>query len=156
MRAWGDMAPIPLRLMLGFGYMYHGYPKLFSTAGHDGFVGMLAGLGIPLPEAMAWLVGVLEFFGGLALLAGAFVAVVAALLIVNMLVAMFAVHWEAGFNFMNMAADGSFGMPGYEVPLLYIAGLVALALGGAGIWSVDRARRERAAARPDPALAPAA
>jgi putative oxidoreductase len=31
-----------------------------------------------------------------------------------------------------------FGPPGYEVNLLYIAGLLVLALGGAGPLSVDR------------------
>jgi hypothetical protein len=31
-------------------------------------------------------------------------------------------------------------MPGYEVNLLYIAGLLALAIGGAGAYSVDRMR----------------
>ncbi len=37
----------------------------------------------------------------------------------------------------------TFGMPGFEVNLLYIAGFLALALGGAGAFSVDRMMEER-------------
>ena len=152
-RTWSELAPIPLRLMLGFGFLYHGFPKLFSAQGHDGFVGMLQGMGVPAPELAAWLVGIVEFGGGLALVVGAFVTIVSALLIVNMLVAAFMVHWPAGFNFMNMTgmteSGPQFGMPGYEVPLLYAAALLALVLGGAGAWSVDRARAGHGTARHD-------
>jgi putative oxidoreductase len=45
-----------------------------------------------------------------------------------------------------LTADGpQFGPPGIEVNLLYIACLVALILGGAGIFSIERllARRKR-------------
>ena len=38
-------APLPLRLIIGFGFVYHGFPKLFSAAGHDMFVGMLRSIG---------------------------------------------------------------------------------------------------------------
>lgn len=145
---WKEWAPLPLRLVFGFGFAYHGFPKLFSGAGHAEFVGMLAGLGIPVPGLMAWAVGILEFFGGLALIAGALVTIISVLAILEMLVAVFAVHLPAGFNFMNITGmtdtGPQFGMPGYEVPLLYIAAFAALALGGAGIYSVDRARAARA------------
>ena len=144
-RLWPDWAPLPLRLILGFGLMYHGFPKLFSSEGHAGFVGMLQGIGVPAPDLMAYVVGAVEFFGGLMIFVGAFVAVAAVLNIVNMLVAMFTVHLPNGFNFIHitgMTESGpTFGMPGYEVNLLYIAGLAALLLGGAGAASVDRAMR---------------
>ena len=146
-RSWTDWAPLPLRLILGFGLMYHGFPKLFSGSGHGQFVGMLQNIGVPAPGLMAYVVGAVEFFGGLALFLGAFVAIVAAFNIVNMLVAMFSVHLPHGFNFMNVTgmSDGGpvFGMPGYEVNLLYIAGLAALALGGAGAYSIDRIHKGR-------------
>lgn len=147
-RSWNDWAPLPLRLILGFGLMYHGFPKLFSGAGHGQFVGMLQGIGVPAPELMAYVVGAVEFFGGLAIFVGAFVAIVAALNIVNMLVAMFSVHLPHGFNFINITGMGEngpiFGMPGYEVNLLYIAGLAALVLGGAGAYSIERRRAGKA------------
>ncbi len=138
-------APLPLRLILGFGFAYHGFPKLFSAEGHRMFVGMLQGIGVPAPGATAWLVGIVEFAGGLALIAGAFVAVVSGLGILNMLVALFTVHLGSGFNFLNITGMGEsgplFGMPGYEVNLLYIAGFVALILMGAGAASVDGSLR---------------
>ena len=34
-------APIPPRPILGFGFVYHGFPKLFSAEGHEMFLGML-------------------------------------------------------------------------------------------------------------------
>ncbi|MGD2135713.1 MAG: DoxX family protein [Gemmatimonadales bacterium] len=83
----------------------------------------------------------------MALIAGAFVTAASLLLMVNMLTAMLTVHLPSGFNFMNitgMTDQGpQFGMPGYEVNLLYIAGLTALVLGGAGALSVDRLLRGR-------------
>jgi putative oxidoreductase len=59
-----------------------------------------------------------------------------------MLVAAFTVHGRYGFSSINtigLTQSGpKFGPPGYEVNLLYIAGLVSLILGGAGAMSVDR------------------
>jgi putative oxidoreductase len=55
---------------------------------------------------------------------------------------MFTVHLRYGFSAINtigLTADGpQFGPPGIEVNLLYIACLVALILGGAGVFSIDR------------------
>jgi len=138
---------MPLRLVIGFGFIYHGFPKIFSVQGHEMFVGMLQGIGVPAAGLTAWVVGIVELLGGLALIAGAFVSVAAALLIIDMLVALFTVHLPNGFNFINITgmteAGPQFGMPGYEVPLLYLAGLLALFLRGASHMSVD----EKLAAR---------
>jgi putative oxidoreductase len=130
--------------MLGFGFVYHGFPKVSSTSGHEQFAGMLQNMGIPEPNIMAWVAGIVEVAGGLALILGALVALGSALLIINMLVAMITVHLPHGFSFMNMTGttngNPAFGMPGYEVNLLYIAGLLALMLGGAGACAVGRRR----------------
>lgn len=156
-KTWNDWAPLPLRIILGFGLMYHGFPKLFSAEGHSGFVGMLQGIGVPAPDVMAYVVGIVEAFGGLAIFLGAFVTVAAVLSIGVMLVALFTVHLPNGFNFIHITgmteAGPTFGMPGYEVNLLYIAGLLALILGGAGAWSVDQMRMR--AGRRTGALPPA-
>jgi putative oxidoreductase len=153
-RTWSDHAPLPLRLMLGIGLAYHGFPKLFTAQGHDSFAGMLQGMGFPAAEPLAWAVGAFEFFGGLMLIAGAFTALIAALGVIEMAVAMFMVHLPAGFNFMNITGTGpagpTFGMPGYEVNLLYIAGFLALVIGGAGALSVDRLRGEGEMFEPEP------
>ncbi|MCH8016933.1 MAG: DoxX family protein [Acidobacteria bacterium] len=132
---------------MGFGFVYHGFPKLFLPGEREAFVGMLRTIGVPQPGLMAWAVGALEFVGGLALIAGAFVVIFGSLLTINMLVALFTVHLPQGFNFMHMTGmtetGPTFGMPGYEVPLLYIAGLLVLVFGGAGALSVDRRRSRR-------------
>ena len=36
---WSKWAPLPLRLIIGFGFVYDGFPKLFSAGGHEMFVG---------------------------------------------------------------------------------------------------------------------
>ena len=142
-----NLAPLFPRLILGFGFVYHGFPKLFLPAEREAFVGMLGTIGVPQPGLMAWAVGALEFVGGLALIAGAFVVIFGSLLTLNMLVAVFTVHLPQGFNFMHMTGmtetGPTFGMPGYEVPLLYVAGLLVLVFGGAGALSVDRRRSRR-------------
>jgi putative oxidoreductase len=95
------------------------------------------------------MVTLLEVFGGIAILTGAFVALVSIPLMVSMLVAMFTVHLKYGFSAINtigLTRDGpAFGPPGYEVALLYVAGLLALVLGGPGSFSLDSwlARRRR-------------
>jgi len=146
-KTWNDYASVPLRVLLGFGFAYHGFPKLFSSQGHDMFVGMLQNIGVPAAGLASWLVGIVEFFGGLLLIAGAFVTIISVLGIIDMLVAMFTVHLPNGFNFLNITgmteAGPTFGMPGYEVNVLYIAGFLALALAGAGALSVDRWLSER-------------
>ena len=157
-RTWSQWAPLPLRLVLGTGLMVHGFPKVFSGEGRAQFVGMLQGLGIPLPGLNAWLVGFIEFFGGLAILIGAFTAVAAGLNVLVQLVALFTVHLGNGFSFMNVTGMGesgpTFGMPGWEVNFLYIGALVALILGGAGALSADKARADRrASVAPTPAHA---
>jgi putative oxidoreductase len=144
MRYWNTWAPLPLRLVLGLGFMYHGFPKLLSTAGHDKVVNMLQSIGIPAPDTMAWVMALVEVGGGLALVLGAWVAISATLLTIDVLIAMWTVHLFHGFSATNITnateASPMFGTPGYEVNLLYIAGLLALLLGGAGAWALDRPR----------------
>jgi putative oxidoreductase len=148
---WRQWAPLPLRLIIGYGFMAHGWAKL--SRGPAGFAKLLEQIGAPVPEATAWASAFIEILGGLAILAGAFVAAVSIPLIVMMLVAMFTVHLRYGFSAINtigLTADGpQFGPPGYEVNLLYIAGLLALILQGAGPFSIDqllaRSNREPAA-----------
>jgi len=129
--------------MLAIGFLVHGLPKL-TAAGHAGFAGMLAGIGVPLPGLTAWGVGAVEVVGALAILLGVYVTLASGLLLVNMAVAAVAVHLAHGFNFINITGMGDqgpiFGMPGVEVNLLYIAALLALLLSGPGALSVGRRR----------------
>src|SRR5262249_36823890 len=144
---WQRWAPLPLRLVIGYGFLAHGWAKL--SRGPAEFARLLEQIGAPLPEATAWVSTFIEILGGLAILAGAFVTAVGIPLIVMMLVAMFTVHLRYGFSAINtigLTADGPrFGPPGYEVNLLYVAGLLALIMQGAGPFLIDRllARRQR-------------
>ena len=132
-------APVPLRLMLGAAFLYHGIPNLLTAEGHATFASMLQGL-VPAPDAAAWLIGFLECTGGLALLTGVWTTVFSALLIAEMTVAAIAVHGPAGFNFLHIVGQSEtgpvFAMPGYEMNLLYIAALGSLLLSGPGGWTL--------------------
>jgi putative oxidoreductase len=138
-------AVLPLRLMVGFGFAAHGYAKL--SRGPAAFGKILAAIGVPAPVLMAWITSLLEFFGGVSVMIGAFVFPLSVPLIVVMLTAMFSVHFQNGFSTIKLKAVTSsgaeFGAPGYEMNLLYIAGMLTLALGGPGPASVDHWRRER-------------
>lgn len=139
-------AALPLRLMLGAGFIYHGFPKVFNNESHQMFVGMLQHLSIPAPAVMAWVVGIIEVIGGVGLITGVLVRPFSILLIIDMLVAMFKLHLAQGFNFMHITAmtdtGPTFGVPGYEVNLLYIAGLLSLTLSGAGALGQGGRRRD--------------
>src|SRR6516162_11204975 len=119
-------APIPLRLIVGYGFMEHGVAKL--ARGLDAFPAILQALGVPAPHFMAWLTILVELFGGLAVLLGAFVPWASAPMILVLLVAIFTVHLPFGFTsikLMAVTADGpKFGPPGYETDLLYLACLL--------------------------------
>ena len=130
---------LTLRLIVGYGFLAHGVAKWSRGPGHFGQ--LLQQIGVPLPVVTAWAVTLLEIFGGLAILLGAFVALVSIPLIASMLVAMFTVQLPYGFSSVNtigLTPEGPlFGPPGYEINLLYIACLMALALLGPGPLSVD-------------------
>jgi putative oxidoreductase len=127
-------ALLPLRLIVGFGFISHGLAKW--NRGPAGFGRLLDVLGVPFPVPMSWMVTTLEVFGGLAILLGVFTALVSIPLVVTMLVAAFTVHLPFGFSSVNtigLTATGPvFGPPGYEISLLYVASLVVLALLGPG------------------------
>ena len=80
---WRGWVPIPIRMILGVGFMVHGLAKW--NRGPAAFAELLKQAHVPLPLANAWLVTLLEIFGGLALLMGAFVAIVSIPLILSML-----------------------------------------------------------------------
>ena len=134
-----DWYALPLRLIVGFGFVEHGYAKL--SRGVDGFIAILHAIGMPFAELLAWATIIVEIVGGLLILAGAFVPLAAVPMIVVLLVAIVTVHVPNGFSSIKLMSydmtGAHFGQPGYETDLLYIAGLLALCVGGAGPLSVD-------------------
>jgi putative oxidoreductase len=131
---------LPLRLVMGTGFIVHGWAKW--SRGPAAFGNLLQFLGVPSPAFTAWIVTLLELIGGFALIIGAFVTIISIPLIISMLVAMFTVNVRYGFSAiktLGLNESGPiFGPPGYEINLLYIAGLLILVLAGAGPLSVDR------------------
>ena len=127
-------AAVPLRLIVGYGFMAHGYAKI--AHGPEHFIAILRALGVPAPEFMGWATILVELAGGLAVLAGAFVPLASVPMAAVLLVAMFTVHLPYGFSSIKLqevtAAGARFGPPGYEVDLLYLACMAALVLGGSG------------------------
>jgi len=132
-------APVPLRLIVGYGFMEHGFAKL--ARGLDAFPAILQALGMPAPHLLGWLTILAEIFGGLAVLLGALVPLASIPMAVVLLVAMLTVHLPYGFSSIKLltvtAAGAQFGPPGFETDLLYLACLTALVLGGSGPLAID-------------------
>jgi putative oxidoreductase len=118
-----------LRVILGFLFAAHGWQK-FTEWTIAGTQASFSKMGVPAADIMAPAVAFLELAGGVALILGILTRVVAALLVLDMLGALFLVHAPAGV----FAANG-----GYELVLLLAAAAFALALTGPGRLSVDRA-----------------
>jgi putative oxidoreductase len=139
---------VPLRLMVGLGFAEHGYAKL--SRGADDFIAILHAIGMPFADLLGWGTIAVEIVGGLFILFGAFVPIAALPMIIVLLVAIVTVHLPNGFSSIKLMSYDStgahFGQPGYETDLLYLAGLLALCIGGAGPLSLDErlsARRRR-------------
>jgi putative oxidoreductase len=134
-------APVPLRLIVGYGFMEHGFAKLAS--GVSAFPAILQALGVPAPHLMGWLTILVEIFGGLAVLLGALVPLASIPMAGVLLVAIFTVHLPYGFSSIKLqavtAAGPQFGPPGFETDLLYLACLAASVLGGRRTISNRRA-----------------
>jgi putative oxidoreductase len=138
-------ASIPLRLIVGYGFMEHGFAKL--SKGPEAFAAILHTIGVPAPHLMAWLTILTELIGGLAVLLGAFIPLVSLPMAAVLFVAMLTVHLPYGFSSIKLlgvtSGRAQFGPPGYEVDLLYLACLAALVFGGSGPLAIDRYLRKK-------------
>lgn len=140
-----------LRVTLGLVMLPHGAQKVLGWFGGAGIEGTVAGMGqaFGIPALLALVAIAVEFLGPLALLLGAGTRLAALGLAGQMLVAG-SFHRANGY-FMNWS--GTQGGEGFEFHLLYLGAALALAIGGAGAWSIDRAMT-RAAEPAEPAAAP--
>lgn len=125
-------APVVLRVVLGVVEAAHGWQKL-TVMGPANFDGdMLAGLGIPAPVAFGYVVTFAELIGGLLLVVGLLTRIATLPLIVILAVATVTVKLDIGL----IAGTGA-PMPGAELDLALLAGLVAVLLLGPGRPSLD-------------------
>jgi putative oxidoreductase len=118
------------RLALGVIMLAHGYQNLFRHL-HD-HVHLVSGLGMP-----AWLGYVssfAEFLGGILVLVGFFTRAAALALCIDLVVAVWKVHWHNGLI-------GSADRPGFEFPLAAAALAFLLIFFGAGAISLDHVLR---------------
>lgn len=154
-RQW---APLPLRILLGIGCVHHGWHNVIMPDERQAFGWMLGQIGISHPGTMLCIISLISFTGGLALIAGAFVRPLCIALAGNVPAILILIHLPSGFDFVKLTAvtaqGPQYGLPGYEVSLLYLAGLLSLHLSGAGPLSLDRVRARRRHGSP-PASSPA-
>jgi len=115
-----------LRLTIGAVFVIHGGQKLF-VAGLPRVALMMSQLSVPVPPVAAVIVTLVEFVGGALLILGLFARPAAVLIAIDMLVAVLLVHLHRGF----------FNPGGFEYPLTLMIANFAIALLGAGAWSVD-------------------
>lgn len=119
------------RLMLGLAMVAHGSQKLFGWFGGYGLAGtggFLEQLGFRPGRAYAAAAAGTEVASGLLVALGLLGPVGPALMLSVMVVAAITVHWKGGFFAQTN---------GIELPMLYAAGAIGLALAGPGRFSLD-------------------
>lgn len=114
-------ALLPLRAVVGIVFLAHAWQKLF-VFGLDGTSAFMSQVGIPLPGVAAVVVTAVELLGGVAIFGGLFTRWAAALLAIDMAVAIVAVRLEGGF----------FNPNGVEFELTLLAACATLATLGPG------------------------
>lgn len=108
-----------LRMVAGFLFLQHGAQKLFGVLGREAVESLTSRAGVA---------GILEFFGGLLIMAGLFTRPVAFLVSGQMAVAYFMVHAGGGFwPIMN----------GGELAAFYAFTWLFFFANGAGRYSID-------------------
>jgi len=130
-----NVATLIMRAALGVGFAAHGGQKLFGWFGGGGITGTTAffrAVGIPSPHVFAYVAGIAEFAGGIAIGLG-FLTVLAAIgLLAEMVIAVTTVSFSAGF-FVTAQKIG------WELNVYLIGLLGALLVMGPGAWSIDAA-----------------
>ncbi len=116
-----DLALLLLRVGVGIIFIYAGWGKLTGIEGTQEFFG---NIGIPMAGIMAWVVAIVEFFGGIMVLFGAYAKIPYLLLAIVMLVALFTTKLGGEF-------------PAARLDLMLLLTNLALFLLGSGRFSVD-------------------
>ncbi len=129
-----DKALLVLRIVAGIIFIVHGAGKLFgvgpAAVGMTGFTGFLTMLSIPAPVVAAWVVALVEFVGGIAVLLGVWTRPFAVLLAINMAVA--------------FVVASKFRLPKGDLELALFGIAATLALAGSGAYALMRDHKSSA------------
>ena len=138
--------PTVIRLGLGVIYFVHGVGKLAGVGpggiGIAGTTGFLANLGFPAPAAFAWILALVETFGGIALFLGVLTRWSALALAVDALLATLLVNLPVGFIMLTNKG-------GWEFTAFLLLALLSLVITGPGALALEERvwGRELAASR---------
>lgn len=114
-----------VRIVMGIIFMSHGYPKLFDQKAAVANAKFFKSLRIPAPRFFTFVVGFIEFFGGLGIFIGLWTPVWAFLLSMVMVVAIALTGSQKGFK------------GGFELDLLLFALGLMLFMTGGGIFALS-------------------
>jgi putative oxidoreductase len=133
----GNISGTILRVALGAVMFPHGAQKLLGLFGGAGFSASLKWFEstFNIPFVFALLAILAESLGAVALITGFLTRVAALAIAVDMIVAVYLVHWKLGF-FMNWM--GNQKGEGFEYHILAAGIALALVVRGGGPWSIDR------------------
>ena len=116
------------RILLSFMFIMAGIQKFGDIAGTAGYI---ASVNLPAPEIMAWLGAIFETVGGIAILVGFLTRPLAGLF------AIFCAFLGAWFHYVP---GDMMQMMIFSKDLTIAGGFLALAVAGAGSFSVDGVR----------------
>jgi len=129
-RALAPYGYVVIRVAAGLILVPHGWGKLFGGAAPFVATNVIAKLGFPAPLALAYFLGILEFFGGIALAAGFLTRPIALMLTVEFAIVGFGWHIHNGYAFS--APHG-----GLEYPMFLMFIYFGILLRGSDRCSID-------------------
>jgi putative oxidoreductase len=119
-----------IRFIAGAILVLHGYNKLFNGGVQGVADHVVTVLGLPMPLAWAYFLGILECFGGAALAVGFLTRPIALMLTIEFIIITL---WHSGNGYVFSSPHG-----GYEYPLVLLVVYAAIFFRGAGRCSIDR------------------
>ena len=125
-----DVGRLVLRVTIGGLMLFHGIHKIFH--GVEGIAGMLERQGFP--QFLAYGVFVGEVVAPILMIVGFFARPAAAVLAFTMVVAIYLAHSQ---DLLKLGEQGQWAV---ELPILFLFGSIAIALYGAGRFSVSKGR----------------
>src|SRR6476620_4047207 len=132
---WQNFLLLAGRVLMGWIFVESGLRKLL---GMDGFITSLTNRRVPQASVLGWIGAAVEFFGGLAILLGAWTRCAALALIVFVIVATLIGHryWE-----ITEPAARRMQQSHFWKNVTILGGFVLMLVTGGGRWSMDGLRR---------------